>query len=199
MLRDGCVVNEDGTSSHPDPMVFVDYECCGYNYRQVFPFRPLQSKFQGIRPGAVFLCYGHGSRHRQAVHIPHGPIREPRVARSLYQCLSGRGLQGLTRPTSVKSNTPFQLKDQPNFSRDLVTDNRKEDYKRLMEETYSFMPAANFWYGAWTIYYAGVRVESSEEEKKNFDYAAYGRDRLVMYYKQKKYMEEYLRKLEGGK
>uniref|UniRef100_A0A1I7UX87 Uncharacterized protein n=1 Tax=Caenorhabditis tropicalis TaxID=1561998 RepID=A0A1I7UX87_9PELO len=75
--------------------------------------------------------------------------------------------------------------DNPHFPSDLVTGDREKDLQKIIEESILFMPVSNIFWVCWSLI-------NAEESSIPFDYGAYGRDRLALYFHQKKNLEKYL-------
>lgn len=79
-----------------------------------------------------------------------------------------------------------RLGDNPHFPSDLITGNKKTDLEKLIQESILFMPISNIFWTCWALL-------NAEDAVIAFDYSSYARDRLALYYKQKKQLEIFLK------
>uniref|UniRef100_A0A0K0D1E9 Choline/ethanolamine kinase n=1 Tax=Angiostrongylus cantonensis TaxID=6313 RepID=A0A0K0D1E9_ANGCA len=169
LLFDGYDIANDGSISarsddviSTDPLVLIDFEYCSYNYR-------------GFDLGNHFSEYGYDYNCDEAPYYKiYGEMFEVTHERQNF--------------CAAYLDEVYKMRDSganPNFPSDLVTGDRDADLSRLITESTLFMAVANIFWSCWALV-------NAEDSVINFDYASYARDRLALYYHQKKALQNYL-------
>ncbi|CAI5449493.1 unnamed protein product [Caenorhabditis angaria] len=167
LMSDGFDVAENGTVTDPhgkvtdqEPLSLIDFEYCNYNYR-------------GFDLGNHFCEYGYDYNVDESPYYTiHQQFFEAQEERDLF--------------CEAYLNETYKMRksgDNPHFPSDLVTGDREKDLARIRQETTIFMPISNIFWTCWALI-------NAEESVITFDYSAYARDRLALYYHQKKWLEE---------
>ncbi|ULT93854.1 hypothetical protein L5515_010540 [Caenorhabditis briggsae] len=165
LADDGTVLTADGKPTDEDPLSLIDFEYCSYNYR-------------GFDLGNHFCEYGYDYNESEPPYYKiHQHFFDVEDERKVF-CEAY-----LDEVYKMRSSG-----DNPHFPSDLVTGDREKDLQKIIEESILFMPVSNIFWVCWSLI-------NAEESSISFDYGAYGRDRLALYFHQKKALEKYLNNL----
>ncbi|CAI2350507.1 unnamed protein product [Caenorhabditis sp. 36 PRJEB53466] len=165
LADDGTVLTADGKPTNDDPLSLIDFEYCSYNYR-------------GFDLGNHFCEYGYDYNESEPPYYKiHQHFFDVEKERKIF--------------CEAYLDEVYKMRacgDNPHFPSDLVTGDREKDLQKIVEESILFMPVSNIFWVCWSLI-------NAEESSIAFDYGAYGRDRLALYFHQKKNLEKYLSNL----
>ncbi|VDL62461.1 unnamed protein product [Nippostrongylus brasiliensis] len=168
LLGDDYRIEGDGsiksTSDSPvvDPLVFIDFEYCSYNYR-------------GFDLGNHACEYGFDYNCDEAPYY--------KIYSELFDVVDDR-----RSFCKAYLDEVYKMRDcsqNPHFPSDLVSEDREADLERLVTESTLFMAVSNIFWTCWALL-------NAEESVIQFDYASYARDRLALYYHQKKALQHFI-------
>ncbi|KAJ1359822.1 hypothetical protein KIN20_018635 [Parelaphostrongylus tenuis] len=159
---DGCINARSGNVNAADPLALIDFEYCSYNYR-------------GFDLGNHFSEYGYDYNCDEAPYYKiYGEMFEVTQERQSF--------------CAAYLDEVYKMRDSgqnPNFPSDLVTGNRDVDLSRLITESTLFMAVADIFWSCWAL-------ANAENSLINFGYDSFARDRLALYYHQKKALQNFL-------
>lgn len=169
LLGEDFRIDDDGTIQPcvegavvMDPLVLIDFEYCSYNYR-------------GFDLGNHFCEYGYDYNCDEPPYY--------KIYSEMFDVVHERRIFCAAYLDEV-----YKMRDtgdNPHFPSDLVTGDRAVDLDRLITESTLFMAVANIYWTCWALL-------NAEHSVIQFDYGSYARDRLALYYHQKKALQHFM-------
>ncbi|CAB3405747.1 unnamed protein product [Caenorhabditis bovis] len=160
--ENGVVTDQNGKVTEAEPLTLIDFEYCSYNYR-------------GFDLGNHFCEYGFDySNEQPPYYFIHQHFFDVEEERDVF--------------CEAYLNEVYKMRSSgqnPHFPSDLVSGDREKDLAKIKLESKLFMPVSNIFWVCWSLI-------NAEESTIAFDYRGYARDRLALYYHQKKMLQEFM-------